>query len=198
MYWYVFLCFLPALSKQFATDSSVPPMKHMHLEVSLPFIWCWLISSGMEKYIIYKKNPLNFEYFVVPKCQVELPSVRSGHLCFKVVNSTCCSLINLLLNNLILTFYLVQLDGKNANMVTCIYRYTAAYWETTSHRLVLLHVCTVSLKSFKIYLFFMLACFRFSYLLQPSAKSQIKFLSCLYRTCHEPYRTGSWSHFALF
>lgn len=68
--------------------------------------------------------------------------------------------------------------------------YSSVLRKTTSHRLVLLHVCTVSLKSLKIHLFFVSACFTFSYLLQSSAKSQIKFLSCLWRTCHEPYRTG--------
>lgn len=133
---------------------------------------------------------MNFEYFVVPKCKVQLPSVRSGHLCFKVLNSTCCSLINLLLSNLILTFYLIaQLDGTKANMVRWIYRYTAVYEEKPS--VTDLYFCTVSLKYLNIHLFFALACFRFSYLLQSSAKSQIKFLSCLWRTCHEPNRTGS-------
>lgn len=56
--------------------------------------------------------------------------MRSGHLCFKVVNSTCCSLINLcllLLSNFIFTFYLIaQFDGSKANMVRWINRLLAS------------------------------------------------------------------------
>lgn len=116
-------------------------MKRVHLESHCLSSDANYLAVEWRSISYTKKTPLNFQYFVLPKCQFELPSVRTGHLCFKVVNSTC-GLINLLLSNLILTFYLImQLERKKANVVRWIYRYIAAYWEKPSELLTCTPAC---------------------------------------------------------